>query len=134
MKSSVTVVLFIVLASLSACAVVTKPGRDLSAAENLVRDGNYTRAAALYRTVIREHPGSRWETDARFGPASLLVSYDNPKRNYSRALRQFDLFLKLSPQDPRADEARNWRQVLKTIDQLKRLDIRHEKRRRRRKK
>ena len=132
MKRIFSVVLLVLLASLSACAVFTKPGRDLSMAENLVRDRSYARAAAMYQNVIREHPGSRWETDARFGLASLLVSHDNPKRNYSRALRQFDLFLKLSPQDPRADEARNWRQVLKTIDQLKRLDIRHEKRRRKR--
>ena len=133
MKRIFSVALFIVLASLSACAVVTKPGRDLSAAENLARDGSYARAAAMYQNVIREHPGSRWEADARFGLGSLLVSHDNPQRNYSGALRQFELFLKLSPQDPRADEARNWRQVLKTIEQLKHLDIRHEKRRRRKK-
>ncbi len=117
---------------LSACAVLTSSGRDLIAADNLAEQRKYTEAVTTYRKIIRNHPDSRWAADARFRLASTLTYHDNRHRNYTQALRQFELFLKSHPDHSKAKEARDWRQVLKTIEQLKRLDIRHEKRRRKR--
>jgi len=134
MKKILMIAMPFAITWLSACAVLTSSGRDLIAANSQAQQGNYTEAVATYREIIQQHPDSRWAADARFRLASTLTYHDNRHRNYSQALRQFELFLKLHPDHSKAKEARDWRQVLKTIEQLKRLDIRHEKRRRRRKK
>ncbi len=121
---------------LSSCASFTGPGREVQTANDLVQSKKYTEAIALYRKSIREHPTSSSSADARYGLATALASFENPQRDYAQALQEFDEFVRLYPGDARIREAQNWRQVLRTlhdlsksIEQLKRLDIRHEERR-----
>jgi len=64
---------------------------------------------------------------------------DQHRRPNAAALQEFDEFLRAFPDHALAHEARNWRLVLKTVDdlkksldQLKKLDIKHEERRKRR--
>jgi tetratricopeptide (TPR) repeat protein len=122
---------------LSSCAFLTGPGRDVHAANELVQNKKYGEAVSLYRKVIRERPDSSMVADARYGLATTLAWYENPQRDYTQALQEFDEFVKLYPGDSRIRDAQNWRHVLRTlhelsksIEQLKRLDMRHEERRR----
>ncbi|HAR41605.1 MAG TPA: hypothetical protein DCS07_03070 [Bdellovibrionales bacterium] len=124
---------------LSSCAALTPTGRKVREADGLFQDRKYSDAAASYRRVIREHSGSTSTAEARFNLARTLAWHDNPQRDYAAALQEFDEFLRAFPDHALAHEARNWRLVLKTVDdlkksldQLKKLDIKHEERRKRR--
>lgn len=123
---------------LSACASFTGPGRDVQAANSLVENKKYGEAVSAYRRVIREHPHSWSSADARYGLATTLAYYENPQRDYAQALQEFDEFVRLYPDDARYREAQNWRHMLralhdlrKSIEDLKKLDIRHEEKRKR---
>ena len=134
--------LMLMLASaslLSACASLTGPGREVHAANSLVENKKYGEAVSAYRRVIREHPHSWSSADARYGLATTLACYENSQRDYAQALQEFDEFVRLYPDDARCWEAQNWRHVLralhdsrKSIEDLKKLDIRHEEKRKRR--
>lgn len=122
---------------ISSCAVLTESGRDLYSADSLSRNKKYSDATATYRKMLQEHPDSLYAADARYGLAMSLVAFDNPQKDYAQALREFEEFAKLSPEDSRMPDVQNWIAVLKTLsdrnrslEQLKRLDIRHEERRR----
>lgn len=124
-------------------AALSELESDYQNAEALVREKKYDEALAAYREIAAASPRSTVAGDALYEAAYLLVFYDNPKRDYSQALAGFDEFLKLFPGHARATDARNWRLALKTIldikkenerlnkniEQLKKLDIRHEERR-----
>ena len=133
------VVILPLLVPLLACAVLTAPGRELREADAFFKENKYSNAVAQYRTVIRDYPDSRWAADAQFGLAATLAHYNNPQRDYAQALREFEEFLRLYPGHAKTEEAQNWQQVLKTLDrlsknieQLKRLDVKHEEKRKRR--
>ncbi len=124
---------------LSSCAALTPTGRELREADGQFQDRKYGDAAASYRRVIRENSSSTSTAEARFNLARTLAWHDNPQRDYAAAFLEFDEFLRLYPDHALAPEARNWRLVLKTVDdlkksldQLKKLDIKHEERRKRR--
>ena len=120
------------------------PELDYQNAAALVKEKKYYEALAEYRKIAAALPQSTIAGDALFEAAYLQVFYDNPQRDYSLALSGFDEFLKLFPDHARAPDARNWHLALKTIldikkenehlnkniEQLKKLDIRHEERRR----
>ena len=118
---------------------------EVQTAEGLFKAKKYDEAISVYRKVLAASPAPSSEdaANASFGLAYTLAFYDNPQRNYSQALQEFDEFLKQYPDNARSREAQNWRSVLKiivdvrkenerlsqSIEQLKRLDIRHEERR-----
>jgi outer membrane protein assembly factor BamD (BamD/ComL family) len=116
---------------------------DYQNAAALVREKKYDEALAAYREIAAASPLSTVAGDALYEAAYLQVFYDNPQRDYSQALSGFDEFLKRFPEHSRANDACNWRFVLRTIldikkenehlkkniEQLKKLDIRHEERR-----
>ncbi len=116
---------------------------DYQNAAALVREKKYDEALAAYREIAAASPQSTVAGDALYETAYLQVFYDNPKRDYNQAISGFDEFLKRFPDHAKAPDARNWRLALKTIldikkenerlnkniEQLKKLDIRHEERR-----
>ncbi len=116
---------------------------DYQNAAALVREKKYDEAIAAYREIAAESPKSAVAGNALYEVAYLQVFYDNPKRDYGQALSGFEEFLKLFPDHARTPDARNWRYALrmildtkkenehlkKNIEQLKKLDIRHEERR-----
>jgi outer membrane protein assembly factor BamD (BamD/ComL family) len=120
------------------------PARNkLMEAEKLAQEANYTEAVAAYRAVLQQHPNTEWAPEAKYGIALVCVSADNPQRDYTAAIKEFDEFLSLYPSDKRAAEAKNWRQILKVlletkkdndrlnknIEKLKQLDVRQEEKR-----
>jgi tetratricopeptide (TPR) repeat protein len=117
---------------------------DFADADRLFREKKYPEAAACYQKIAKESSSSGRGADALFAEASVRAFYDNPHRDYALALQQFEEFLKRYPSDGRAREAQNWRAVLRvlveqrkenerltqSIEQLKKIDIRHEEKRR----
>ncbi len=136
MKPRLCIILFIFLLLLSSCAVLSGT-RDITSADNYFRKKQYANAAAVYREMIQQNPNSPYAADARYRLAMTLVAADNPQKDYMQAFQEFEVFAKRYPNDRRNMEAQNWIAVLKAlhdqnkrIEQLKRLDIRHEERRR----
>lgn len=136
MKRSLMAVMLLSCVLLSSCAVLTGT-RNIASADNYFKKKEYANATSAYRTILQETTDSPYALDARYGLAMTLVSADNPQKDYAQALHEFEAFHKLYPEERRAPEVLNWIAVLKTlsdrnrsIEQLKRLDIRHEERRR----
>lgn len=98
-----------------------------------------------YRKLLAASPAPAPSeaANARYGIAFILAYYDNPQRNYAQAIEELDEFLRLHPDNARVRDAQNLRFLLKafievkkdnehlnkSIEQLKKLDIRHEERR-----
>lgn len=135
-----TGLLFMIL--LQTCATTMTPREsELSIADNFFKAGEYDQAITAYKKVLQQNPDTDRAADAQFSIAYTLVYYDNPKINYPLALVEFKKFITLYPDDNRAEEAQNWYQVLKAlndakgenavlsnkIQQLKQLDIQRER-------
>lgn len=144
MKRAVRLFLLLVALVVTGCAgLVTQSGRDLANADALFEKGKYAEALDLYRKTLSLPSSAGRDARARFAIASILAFYGNPQKNYVQALEAFEEFLKRHPNHEKAVEAQNWKHALKTlveekrecehlkqnIEQLKRLDIRHEEKR-----
>jgi outer membrane protein assembly factor BamD (BamD/ComL family) len=139
MRRTAFVLVFFSLMLLSSCAVMTVPGREVRTADSLFKEKRYNEAVTAYRKVLRDYPGSSSAAEARYRLALTLAFYDNPQKDYAQAQQEFEEFLKLYPVHKKAQEAQNWRQVLKTLDhlnksieELQQLDIKHEEKRKKR--
>lgn len=156
MKPSVIVILVIMTLGGSGCSMicqsidgleirrkVTTASAKFVEAQRLIQNHKFTEAIAAYRQVIQEHPDTEWAPEAKYSIALAYVSAENPQRDYAVGIFEFDEFLSSYPQDPRAEEAKNWRTVLKAaidtkkendrlhknIEKLKQLDVRQEEKR-----
>lgn len=121
-------------------------GRDVEFenADRFAKEKRYSEAIAVYSNIAKESPDSERGANALFASASARAFYDNPHKDYTLALQEFNEFLQLYPSSEKAREAQNWRYFLKmmlelkkenehltkSIEELKRIDIRHEERRR----
>jgi outer membrane protein assembly factor BamD (BamD/ComL family) len=136
---------------LSGCARLTAPTvapemTELQKADNLFNQKKYSEAENTYRKILKASPAPAFAdaASAQYEIAFILAYYDNPQRNYPEAIRELDEFLRLYSKDSdRLPEAQNLRFILKalldskkenehlskSIEQLKKLDIRHEERR-----
>jgi outer membrane protein assembly factor BamD (BamD/ComL family) len=117
---------------------------DLENADKFFREQKYSEAIAAYDKIAKDSPRSERGARALYGAALTHAYYDNFHTDYVLALQRFDEFVRAYPNNERASEAQNWRSVLKimlelkkenehltkSIEQLKRIDIRHEERRR----
>jgi outer membrane protein assembly factor BamD (BamD/ComL family) len=107
------------------------------------QEKKYAEAMTAYQGIIADSPTSTVTADALFELALLHAAFDNPHKDYSQASAGFDEFLKRYPDHAKAPEARNWRAVLKAlqdtkkenerlrknIEQLKNIDIMQEEKR-----
>lgn len=139
------IVLFAII-WLSGCAIITgvnEPKKEFQAAAVSVKEKKYKAAVAAYKKIVADSPDSTLAADALFELALVHAHHDNPQRDYALAIQTFEEFIKRYSDNKRMTEAQIWISVLKTIqelkkqnehlnksiDQLKRLDIRHEERR-----
>jgi outer membrane protein assembly factor BamD (BamD/ComL family) len=140
------VIVLLVLIWFSGCAttsVVTGPEKQFQDAAVSVKEKRYKEAAAACAQIMADAPNSSVAADALFELALINAHHDNPQRDYAQATRTFSEFLKRYPDNKRAEEARTWISVLKTvqelkkqnehlnenIEELKQLDIMHEEKR-----
>jgi outer membrane protein assembly factor BamD (BamD/ComL family) len=135
---------------LSGCAttpqipVATGPETDYQNAAVFAKEKKYSDAIAAFRKIADEKPRSPFAADSLFEAAYLQAFYDNPQKDYAQALASFEEFLKRFPKHEKSSEAKNLRMILKTIvdtmkeneqlrtsiEELNKLDIRHEEMRR----
>lgn len=139
------IALLLVLAvSCWSCAVPCRPhDESFSSGLKLVREKKYQDAISSYDKLAKDSAGTGRGAAALFAAAELRAWYDNPGRDYAAAVQKFDEFLKQYPEHEKSREAQNWRHIIRTvlelrkenehltqnIEQLKRVDIRHEERR-----
>jgi outer membrane protein assembly factor BamD (BamD/ComL family) len=118
---------------------------ELQNAENRFDQRKYSDAVNAYRKILTASPAPTpvVAANAQYGIAFILAYYDNPQRNYAQAVQELDELMRLYPDNARVREAQNLRFILKaiieikkenehlnkSIEQLKKLDIRHEERR-----
>jgi len=124
-------------------ALRTPAEEHLRAADALFGEHKYSEAIESYRSLVREAPDTTWAADAKFNIAYTLSFHENTQKNYSAAFQEFDEFVTQYPENKRVAEAKNLRALLKflldtkkdndrlrrNIEQLKKLDIRHEEQR-----
>lgn len=130
---------------LSACArYMADHDVDLENADGFFREKKYSEAIAAYDKIAKDSPRSELGARALYNAAFTRAFYDNPHKDYVLALQGFDEFLREYPDTEKANDAQNWRSILKmvlelkkenehlikNIEELKRIDIRHEERRR----
>ncbi len=153
------VVLLLASICLAGCArIIGGQDTEMYHAESLLKERDYPEAIDAYRQIAKDTNDPERAAHAQFALASALAYYDNSLKDYAAAYQEFDQFLKMYPDDEKANEARQWRSLLrvivelerenenlnknieqykqniehlnKSIEQLKQLDIRHEERRR----
>jgi TolA-binding protein len=141
--AAILLTLFALAACVPPAPKAPGPEADYQRAASLIKEKRYQEAITAYRKIAAEAPSSPAAGDALFQAACLSAWYDNPRKDYAQALQAFEEFLTRYPLHARVQDARNWRDLLKTIleikkenerlnrsiEQLKKLDIRHEERR-----
>jgi TolA-binding protein len=122
---------------------VTGPEKQFQDAAVSVKEKRFKEAAAACNKIMADAPNSPLAADALFELAIINAHHDNPQRDYAQAIRTFSEFLKRYPDNRRTDEAQTWISVLRSvqelkkqnehlnesIEELKKLDIRHEEKR-----
>ncbi|HSQ78024.1 MAG TPA: hypothetical protein VLN91_03950, partial [Nitrospirota bacterium] len=88
-------------------------------AETAFEEGKYREARASYRALAEDLSDPRRAEQAQFNAAYLLVYYENPDKDYSRAAREFEEFLGRYPSGTLAGEARSWRDLLRSMEQTR---------------
>lgn len=123
---------------------VTEPEKQFQDASLLVKEKRYKEATAAYSKIMADAADSPVAADALFELSLVSLYLDNPQRDTNQASRSFSDFVKRYPDHKRAGEARTWIAVFKNIQELKKqnehlsesieelqkLDIRHEEKRR----
>ena len=138
------IILLLSVFCLSGCARLTGvQDAELQGADKFFKKKQYSEALEAYNKIAEESAGTERGANALFAAASAQAFYDNPQKDYALALQEFEEFLRLYPNNEKARDAKNWRYFLKmlielkkenenlatSIEQLKRIDIRHEERR-----
>ncbi len=117
---------------------------DFENADRFFNEKKYSDAITAYDKIANDSPRSKRGARALYDIAFTRAFYDNPHKDYAQALQDFDEFLRVYPNDKKARDAQNWRHLirmvlelkkenehlLQSIDELKKIDIRHEERRR----
>lgn len=115
------VILLLVSISLAGCArIIGGQDTEQYRADSLLRERNYPEAITAYREIAKETASPERAANAQFSLASALAYYDNPQKDYALALQEFDQFLKLYPDSEKAQEAQQWRSLLRMIIELER--------------
>jgi outer membrane protein assembly factor BamD (BamD/ComL family) len=143
MKNALVLIAVILLSGCATTPIASGPEADYQNAEALAQENKYLEAIAAYRKLADDSPQAPLAADSLFEASYLQAFYGNPQKDYAQALAGFEEFLKRFPKHAKAREAKNWRAVLKTIvdakkenerlrksiEELNKLDIRHEERR-----
>lgn len=124
------------LTLLSACASI-REAREREEVRNhlwqahaLLTQGDYEGALKQNEKILASL-GSRSPGDeALFNMGLIYVHYANPKKDYRKATGFFRRLMKEYPQSSLVEQARIWVGVLDEIDQLRRVDIEIEQKKR----
>ncbi len=146
---SLMIIVLVLLSYLAGCARLPQQqpqpvDAELVQADSLQHEKKYREALDIYEKVAKDSSGTERGAVALFSAGKVRLLFDSPQKEYQRALQNFDEFLARYPNDSLAADAQAWRTLLKTvldlrkenehlsksIEELKRVDIRQEERRR----
>jgi FtsZ-binding cell division protein ZapB len=113
-------ILVLVVLLVSGCGVMrslpfTADSKNYQTAKRYFEQGRYDVAHDAYRAISESR--SPWAEEAKFNAASVLVYYNNPRKNYTSAEGEFEDFLFRYPQSSLANEASTWLSMLKMFHQ-----------------
>ncbi len=145
MKRLFAVVLMSVIC-ISGCArfrAGEEANTEFRTADRFISEKKYGEAVVVYEKIAKDLSGTEQGANALFAAASTKAFYDNPHKDYAMALQEFDEFIRTYPDSEKAHDAQNWKYLLKqlielkkenehliqSINELKKIDIRHEERR-----
>jgi len=97
--------------------------KKYQAAESAFKQGKYAEARIAFRALAEDRADPRRAEQAAFKAAYILIYHDNPDKDYSRALREFDEFQIRYPSSELAGEARSWLAMLKNFEQSKAKEL-----------
>jgi TolA-binding protein len=99
--------------------LVAEPNQTLASlnrAQDLFQKGDYGSAIKAYRYVVETYPQDSLAAEAQFGLAYTLLYFENPKRDYGEALKEFQRFTERYTISPRLREAKNWVSFLNQLN------------------
>ncbi|HLV30791.1 MAG TPA: hypothetical protein VKY57_04400 [Chitinispirillaceae bacterium] len=99
--------------------VVTLEQKILHEADSLFNAGNYEYAKLKYAKVRDSKPESQFSRIAQYQLGYINIYYENPFSNWEAALREFELFASLYPDDFRIGEVNSWIRMLVTMRSFK---------------
>jgi outer membrane protein assembly factor BamD (BamD/ComL family) len=136
-KKAIMLFTLILLSGCAPLGILTDSMIDFRDAGILVKENKFQEALSAYNKIVTETAPSALAADVLYEIGLIHAHPDNPKQDYAKAVQAFEKFMKGYPDHDKASEVRIWISSLKTvqelnkqIDQLKRIDIRHEERRR----
>jgi len=81
-------------------------------------DKEFLQETCRLEKLARDHPDASVRARSRRKLAFLYVNYRNPQLDYTRALREMESYLSLTPTQMENEDFNNWLAVLKEIEKL----------------
>ncbi len=66
--------------------------------------------------MIEDYGASSVHANAHLQLAWLYANYKNPKMDYKKALKEFETFRSMAPDEAKTDEIQNWLSILRALD------------------
>ncbi len=117
MYLSIASLIFTVVLILS-CATV-KVDEDLLRSQMLLAKGDYEGALKENKKVLSRYPDMAPGDEALFNIGLIYAHL----KDYKKSLESFRRLLKEFPESPRIEEAKVWTGVLNAIEEIKKVDI-----------
>jgi len=113
-------ILLLAAYSLSGCArIVGGQDTEFYRADSYLKEKKYSEAVTAYRQIAKDTDNPERAANAQFALASTLACYDNSQKDYALSLQEFDEYLARFPDSDKAEEAQQWRSLLRMIVELK---------------
>lgn len=119
-KFVILVMIFILLISFGCATFILSPKnieirKHLSLAEKLSKQAKYEQALRENEMILEKHPENPWQDEVLFNLACLYVCYDNPQKDYNKAIIYFQRLIKEFPQSSFQKESKVWLAILNEI-------------------
>jgi tetratricopeptide (TPR) repeat protein len=83
--------------------------------------GQYMKKISKQEQTVRSAAGTSERMQAHLELAQLYTSYENPLRNYKKALKHLEIYASLQPDFAGDKNLRNWLGALKELDRQSRI-------------
>jgi tetratricopeptide (TPR) repeat protein len=84
---------------------------------------DFSQETARLEKRIQEEKDSSIRSSFHLQLARLYADYKNPKKDYKKALKEFETYLSLAPEWGRKDEIQNWVSILRALDRAENQQI-----------
>jgi chromosome segregation ATPase len=77
---------------------------------------DYSQETSHLEKMMQDYGDASVAANSHLQLAWLYAHYKNPKKNYKKALKEFDTYLSLAPDGARIDEIQNWLSILRALE------------------